>query len=210
MHDHRRRAEKTQQEWRSMSRNKRRIFVGIIVITLAGVFLLPGAHPIFAAHPGKIRHARGTTAFSHPSGIPTGQKTFAGALEQQAEVLAGLQVSQSALEKQTADSDSVVHREISQLTADVANSRRESQQDLKQAIEQTSQRIDSLRRWLRSFALLFFVSLGGLLYVISRGSKVREQHYRTWKSEVPEMTYGEIAGWQNGEAAQRGRAGARP
>jgi hypothetical protein len=121
--------------------------------------------------------------------------TTAEELKQQSEVLAGLQVSQSALEKETVDFNAAIQGRMNQLSAEFADSHKQTQQMLEQ-------RINSTQRWLQSILLLFVLSLGGLLYVVRQLSRLRDNPVK-WKSKVPDMSHDEegIIAWQSGEPA---------
>ena len=114
--------------------------------------------------------------------------------------MAGLQVSQSALEKKTVDFNAAIQRQMNQLSAELADSYKQTQQMLKQ----TNQRINSTQRWLKSIVLLFVLSLGGLLYVALRLPRLQANPVK-WKGKVPDLSPDEerIVAWQNGELSRR-------
>jgi hypothetical protein len=126
------------------------------------------------------------------------QPTTAEKLKQQSQVLAGLQVSQSALEKETVDFSAAIQRRMNQLSAEFADSHKHTQQML----EQTNQRINSTQRWLKSVVVLFVLSLGGLLYVALQLPRLQDNPVK-WKGKVPDMGPDEegIVAWQSSEPA---------
>jgi hypothetical protein len=120
-------------------------------------------------------------------------------LKQQSEILAGLQASQSALEKETVGFNAAIQRQMNQLNTELVDSRKETQQML----EQTTQRINSSRRWLKSVILIFVLSLGGMLfYVIRQLPKLQDTPVR-WRGKVPKLSSDEedVIAWQSGETA---------
>ena len=112
--------------------------------------------------------------------------------------MAGLQVSQSALEKKTVDFNAAIQRQMNQLSAELADSYKQTQQMLKQ----TNQRIDSTQRLVQSIVLLFVLSLGGLLYLVLQLPRLEHNPVK-WEGKVPDMSPDEegIIAWQNGEPA---------
>jgi hypothetical protein len=68
------------------------------------------------------------------------------------------------LEKETIDFSAAIQRRMNQLSTELEDSRMETQQML----EQTTQRINSIQRWLKSVVLMFVLSLGGLLFYVIR------------------------------------------
>ena len=68
------------------------------------------------------------------------------------------------MEKETIDFSAAIQRRMNQLSTELEDSRMETQQML----EQTTQRINSIQRWLKSVVLMFVLSLGGLLFYVIR------------------------------------------
>ena len=137
--------------------------------------------------------------------MPLPQRRLSGAIRRRLlcsngknEVLAGLEMSQSTLEKATNDFNTATQHGINQLRGDFANSRGETQQ----VLQAMNQRIDSMRRWLRSVVVLFLLSLGGLAYAIYRPVRVQDSSFRR-RSRAPAMNPAddETAEWQSGESA---------
>lgn len=176
--------------WRSI----RWLIVDGILITVVSAVFLSAASPNSAARTTRIAHARAGSALPKPLARAVEGPATTAMLKQQTEVLAGLQVSQSALEKQTADVNTAIQRGMNQLRADFADSRKEAQQML----EETNRRIDSTRRWLQSIVVFFILSLGGLFFLIFR-RPVLDNSFR--KSRFPDRSPAgeEVVRWQSGE-----------
>src|SRR5262249_10182419 len=123
-----------------------------------------GAPSISAARPARMSHGRSRNIVSPPPSGAEGEPSTAEVLQRQNEILAGLEVSQSALKRTATDSNTAIPHGINQLKTDFADSRKESLQMLKA----TSQCIGSIKGWLEFVALLFVLSLGALAYIILR------------------------------------------
>jgi hypothetical protein len=98
------------------------------------------------------------------------------------EVLLRLQDGQRTLEQRTADFNAAIQRRISQLSVEVGDSQRATQQ----ALEQTNQRLDSARWFLKFMLAMLIFSLGGLLYVARQLSGLQDKSFK-WKGKVPEL-----------------------
>jgi len=168
---------------------------GILITVVSALVFLLAASPNAAA---RVAHSRARRAVPKPPATTVAEPATAAALKQESEALAGLQASQSALERETADFNTAIQRRMKQLSAEVGDSQRETQQMLKQ----TDQRIDSTQRWLKSIVALFVFSLGGLLYGILRLSRLRDNRVK-WKGKVPDVHPHEerIMMWEAGEPA---------
>jgi hypothetical protein len=170
----------------------------ILITAVSVLVFLSTASPTVSVAAAKVPHSRARKAV--PKQLPAAVREPATAeeLKQQSEVLAGLQVSQSALEKKTIDFNAAVQRRMSQLSAEFADSHKQTQQML----AQTNQRINSTQRWLKSIVLLFVLSLGGLLYVVRQLTRLQDNPVK-WKGKVPDMSPDEegIIASQSGEPA---------
>ena len=168
------------------------IMVGGIIVVLSTV------PPIVSVAAARVPHSRARMAASRAPSAADREPAAGGVLKQQTEVLAGLQVSQSALEKQTTDFNTAIQRRMNQFRVDFADFRRKTQQTL----EQTNQRINSIRRWLQSVIVFLMLSLGWLFYVTVRLLKVQDNSFK-WNYKAPETSPAEeeILRWQEGEAA---------
>jgi hypothetical protein len=168
---------------------------GILITVVSVLVFLLAASPNAAA---RVVHSRHRRAVPKPPATAVAEPATAKALKQASEALAGLQASQSALAKETADFNTAIQRRMSQLSAEVGDSQRETQQMLKQ----TNQRIDTTRRWLKSIVALFVVSLGGLFYGIFQLLRLQDNPVK-WKGKVPDVPPAEekIVMWETNEPA---------
>jgi hypothetical protein len=176
---------------------KRAIIDGIL-ITVVAVILISVAPSISAARPVRISHGRSRNVVPTPPSGAVGESSTAEVLQRQNEILAGLEVSQSALERAATDSDIAIRHGINQLKTDFGDSRRESLQML----EAANQRIASIRRWLEFIALLFVLSLGALVYFIVRLVRFQEDSLK-WKGDVRAINPAERGtfSWQSEDPA---------
>jgi hypothetical protein len=170
----------------------------LIAVLSALIFLLV-ASSIVSVAAAKVPHQRARMAVPKQPPAAAQDPATAGELKQQSEVLVGLQVSQSALEKETADFNTAIQRRMNQLIAQFGDSQKQTHQML----EETNQRINSTQRWLKAFATLFVLSLGGLLYVALQLSSLQDNPIK-WKGKVPEISPAEedTIAWQSGEPAK--------
>ena len=161
-------------------------FVAVVAVFLS--FLV--ASPSSAAAAGVV-HSRNRRAA--PEAAPAvRQPATAPTLNPDREMLIRLQNGQRTLEKQTADFNAAIQRQMSQLSSGIADSRRETQQML----EATGKRIDSTRRFLKIIVALLILLCGGLLYV-ARHLPSRENKSSVWKGDVrPEPDQEGIVGWR--------------
>jgi len=107
-------------------------------------------------------------------------------------MLIRLQDGQRTLEKQTADINAAIQRQMNQLSNGIADSRRETQQML----EATSKRIDSTQRFLKIIVTLLILLCGGLLYV-ARQLPRSEDNSSVWKEgATPEPDQEGIVSWK--------------
>jgi hypothetical protein len=149
------------------------------VSALAFLSTVPSTVSVAAAN---ALHSRARTAIRKQLPAAVRGPATAEELKQQSEALAGLQVSQSAVEKETVDFNAAIQRRMNQLSAEFADSHKQTQQML----EQTNQRINSTQRWLKSIVLLLVLSLGGLLYVALQLPRLQDSPVK-WKGKVPDM-----------------------
>ena len=174
-----------------------------LITAVSALVFLSTASPTVSVAAAKVPHSLARTAVAKqlPAAVPkqlplaVRQPTTAEELKQQSEVLAGLQVSLSALEKKTVDFNAAIQRRMNQLSAEFADSHKQTQQMLEQ-------RINSTQRWLQSIVLLFVLSLGGLLYLVLQLPRLEHNPVK-WEGKVPDMSPDEegIIAWQNGEPA---------
>jgi hypothetical protein len=169
-----------------------------LISAVSALVFLSTASPTVSVAAAKVPHSRARRAVSKQLPAAVRQPTTAEELKQQSEVLAGLQVSLSALEKKTVDFNAAIQRRMNQLSAEFADFHKQTQQMLKQ----TNQRIDSTQRLVQSIVLLFVLSLGGLLYLVLQLPRLEHNPVK-WEGKVPDMTPDEegIAAWQSGEPA---------
>jgi len=169
-----------------------------LITAVSALVFLSTASPTVSVAAAKVPHSRARRAVSKQLPAAVRQPTTAEELKQQSEVLAGLQVSLSALEKKTVDFNAAIQRRMNQLSAEFVDSYKQTQQMLKQ----TNQRIDSTQRLVQSIVLLFVLSLGGLLYLVLQLPRLEHNPVK-WEGKVPDMSPDEegIIAWQNGEPA---------
>jgi len=169
-----------------------------LISAVSALVFLSTASPTVSVAAAKVPHSRARRAVSKQLPAAVRQPTTAEELKQQSEVLAGLQVSLSALEKKTVDFNAAIQRRMNQLSAEFVDSYKQTQQMLKQ----TNQRIDSTQRLVQSIVLLFVLSLGGLLYLVRQIPRLEDNPVK-WESTVSDMSPDEegIVAWQNGEPA---------
>jgi len=174
-----------------------RSIVNGIVLTVGATILVSVVPTTSGARTARGFHDRARHAFAATAAIG-GDPATPAVLKRQNEVLAGLEMSQSTLEKATNDFNTATQHGINQLRGDFANSRGETQQ----VLQAMNQRIDSMRRWLRSVVVLFLLWLGGLAYAIYRPVRVQDSSFRR-RSRAPAMNPAddETAKWQSGETA---------
>jgi len=170
----------------------------ILITAVSILVFLSAASPTVSIARAKVPHSRARTAIPKQLPATVLEPTTAEAPKQQSEVLASLQVSQSALEKETVDFNADIQRRMNQLSAEFADSYKQTQQML----EQTNQRLDSTRRWLKSIVLLFVLSLGGLIYVALQLPRLQDNPVK-WKGKVPDISSDRegIIAWQSGKPA---------
>jgi hypothetical protein len=167
----------------------------ILITAVSVLVFLSAASPTVSIAAAKVPHSRPRKAVPKQLPVAVRQPTTAEELKQQSQVLAGLQVSQSAIEKKIVDFNAAIQRQMNQLSAELTDSYKQTQQMLKQ----TNQRIDSTQRWVQSIVLLFVLSLAGLLYVVLQLPR-HEDNPVKWKGKVPDMSPEEgIIAWQSGE-----------
>ena len=171
-------------------------------IAVVAVFLsILVASPSSAAAAGVV-HSRNRRAA--PKVAPAvRQPATAAILNPEREMLIRLQDGQRTLQKQTADFNAAILRQMSQLSSGIADSRRETQQML----EATGRRIDSTQRLLKIIVALLILLCGGLLYV-ARHLPSREDKSSLWKGDVtPEPDQEGIVSWRKSEPLNRQEAG---
>ncbi|MBV8358927.1 MAG: hypothetical protein JO189_13470 [Deltaproteobacteria bacterium] len=175
--------------------------VRILITAVSALVFLSTASPTVSIAGAKVPHSRAKTAI--PKQLPTvvQEPTTAEELRQQSEVLARLQVLQFTMEKETIDFNAAIQRRMNQLSAEFADSYKQTQQ-MQQMLEQANQRIDSTRRWLKFIVILFMLSLGGLLYVALQLPRLQDNSVK-WKGRVPDISSDRegIIAWQSGKPA---------
>jgi hypothetical protein len=163
----------------------------------SAVVFLAAASPIVSVAAAKVSRSRERMTVPKQIHVAVREPGTAEELKQLSELLVGLQASQSALEKQTADFNAAIQRRINQLSSEFEDSQKET----RQMLVQTNQRINSTQRWCKFIVLMFLLSLGGLLYVARQLPKL--QNPVKWKGGVPEVSRDEegIIAWRSGEPA---------
>jgi predicted PurR-regulated permease PerM len=174
----------------------------ILITVVSSLAFLSVAPPIVSVAAAKVSHSRERTTV--PQRLPAvvreptiREPTIDEELKQQSKILAGLQASQSALEKETIDSNAAIQRQMNQLNAELGDSRKGTQQML----EQVTQGINSTRRWLKTAILIFVLSLGGMLFYVIRQLPKPQDNTVKWKGKVPKLSPDEedVIAWQSGE-----------
>jgi hypothetical protein len=108
-----------------LSNVQKRAIIDGILITVVVAILISVAASMSAARAGWISHAKSRSVVPAPQSGAVGEPSTAEVLQRQNEILAGLEVSQSALESVATDSDTAIPRGINQLKTDFADSRKE-------------------------------------------------------------------------------------
>jgi hypothetical protein len=162
------------------------------LITVAFLFLLIASPSSAAA--ARVAHSQIRSAARKPAAA-AGRQIAPGILNPDREMLLRLQDGQRTLEKQTADFNAGIQTRMSRLSVAIEDSDRKTQEML----EQTAQRIDSTRRWLKLIVLLLVLSWGGLLYVARQLPKLQDKAI-AWKGKVPEPAADDegIVSWPKG------------
>ena|SRR5215469_1919801 len=171
----------------------------ILITMVSSLAVLSAAPPIVSVAAARVSHSRARTTVPQRLPAVAREPAMVEELKQQSEILAGLQASQSALEKETVDFNAVSQRQMNQLSAELVDSRKATQQML----EQTTLRINSIHRWLKTVVLMFVLSLGGLLFYVIRQLPKLQDNPVKWKGKVPKLSPDEegIIAWQSGEPA---------
>ncbi len=163
-----------------------RSFIAVVAVFLS--FLVASPSSVAAAG---VVHSRNRRAA--PKVAPAiKQPATAAILNPEREMLIRLQDEHRTLQKQTADFNAAILRQMSQLSSGIEDSRRETQQML----EATGKRIDSTQRFLKIIGALLLLLSGGLLYV-ARQLPIRENKSSVRKGDVtPEPDQAGIIGWR--------------
>jgi hypothetical protein len=169
-----------------------------LITMVTTIILLSAISPMVSVAAAKVIHSRVRRAVLERRPAVVQEPATAQELKQLSQVLVGLQVSQSALEKEISDLDAAMTRRMNQLNADLGDSQKQTQEML----EKTNQRINSTQRWLKFIVLMFVLSLGGVLYNVLQPARVRHSRVK-WKGKIPEMSPEEegIIAWQGGGPA---------
>ena len=164
---------------------------------MSSLVFLSAAPPIVSVAAAKVSHSRERTTVLQRLPAVVREPAIVEGLKQQSEILVSLQASQSALEKETVDFNAAIQRRMNQLSAELGDSQKKTQQML----EQTTQRINSTQRWLKSVVLMFVLSLGGLLFYVIRQLPKLQDNSVKWKGKVPKMSPDEegVIAWQSAE-----------
>jgi hypothetical protein len=169
--------------------------VNSTLITVVSAFL-----SLLIASPGsaaaaRVAHSRIRSAAPKPAAA-AGRQIATGILNPDREMLLRLQEGQRTLEKQAAEFNAGIQTRIRQLSSGIEDSERKTQEML----EQTAQRIDSIRRLLKLIIALLLLSWGGLFYVARQLPKLQDKSV-AWKGKIPESAPDEegIVNWQKGE-----------
>jgi len=151
-----------------------------ILITTAIVCL-----SFITVSPSLVAAARGAhsrmRAMVSKKARPVVRQPAAGVPNPDQEILIRLENGQQTLEKQTADLKAAVQRQMSQLGSAIEDSRKETQQMLRQ-----TGKIDSTLRLLRVIVALLVLLCGGLLY-IGQQLQSRPNKGFVWKGDLPDV-----------------------
>jgi len=179
--------------------------VHFISITIVVVLLsLLVASPSSAAA-AKVAHSRMRRAAPIAAAPVAKRPTTAAILNPEREMLIRLQEGQRTLEKQTADFNTAIQRQISQLSSGIVDSRRET----REMLEATGKRIDSTQRFLKLIVALLALLCGGLLYVARQLPRLEDKSL-AWKGDAkPELDDEGIVSWQKGEPLNGQEAGSK-
>jgi ABC-type multidrug transport system fused ATPase/permease subunit len=170
-----------------------------LITMVTTIILLSATSPMVSVAAAKVIHSRVRRAVPErrrPAAVQ--EPATAEKPKQLSQVLAGLEVSQSALEKEASDLEAAMTRRMNQLSTDLGDSQKQTQQML----EKTNQRINSIQRLFKFIVLMFVLSLGGVLYNVLQPVRVRHSRVK-WKGKIPEMSPEEerISAWPDDKPA---------
>jgi hypothetical protein len=156
---------------------------GTLITTVVACLSLIMVSPslVAAARGAHSRNRRMATKAARPAV----KQPADGILNPDHEILIRLENRQLAVEKQTADLNAAVQRQMSQLSSAVEDSRKETQQML----GQTAKRIDSTESFLKIIVALLVLLCGALLY-IGRQLLSPPDKGLAWKGNVPDVRNG--------------------
>ena len=161
-------------------------FVAVVAVFLSFLVASPSsAAAARVAHSGIGRAAPKTAPAVR-------QPATAAILNPEREMLIRLQNGQRTLEKETADFNVAIQRQISQLSSGIADSRRETQQML----EATGKRIDSTQRFLKIIVVLLVLLCGGLLSVARQLPRREDKSSVSKGDAIPEPDQEGVVGWR--------------
>ena len=167
------------------------VFIHLYCRLVAALLSLLVASPSSAAA-AKVAHPRMRRAAPIAVAPAVKRPATAAILNPEREMLIRLQDGQRTLEKQTADFNAAIQRQISQLSSGIVDSRRET----RQMLEATGKRIDSTQRFLKLIVALLVLLCGGLLYVARQLPRLEDKSL-AWKGDVkPEPDDEGIVSWR--------------
>jgi hypothetical protein len=152
--------------WRT-ARSRSGVNSTLITVVCAFLSLLI-ASPASAAAT-RVAHSRIRSAAPKPAAAG-GRQIATGILNPDREMLLRLQEGQRTLEKQAAEFNAGIQTRIRQLSSGMEDSERKTQEML----EQTAQRIDSIRRLLKLIIALLVLSWVGFFFIARRLPKLQK------------------------------------
>jgi hypothetical protein len=119
------------------------------------------------------------------------------------EILIRLEDGQKALEKQSSAMNAAIQTQISELSAEIADSKRETQRML----VANSKRIDSTQSSLKIIVALLIFLCGGLLYVARQLQRLENKSFANRGDPTPEFEDEGIVSWRISERPNGQEAG---
>jgi hypothetical protein len=162
-------------------------FIAVVAVVLSVLVASPSS--VVAA---KVTHPRIRRAAPKAPAPVAKRPATAAIVNPDREMLIRLQDGHTSLEKQTADFNAAIQRQISQLSNQVGDSRWETQQLLKA----NDKRIDSTLRFLKIIVALLLLLCGGLLYVVRQLPRLGDKSF-AWRGDItPEPDQEGIISWR--------------
>lgn len=167
-----------------------RTFLAGAILLLSFLVVSPSSVTAAGVAHSRLRRAA-------PKATPAArQPATAATLSSDRQMLNRLQDRQASLEKQNADFNATIRRQMNQLAGGMADSRTATQEML----ETANKRIDSTQRLLKISVVLLLMLQGGTLLYIARQRPMREGNSSAWKGARADQEG--MVGWREGEPLQ--------